>query len=305
MDKISVIVPIYKVENYLKKCINSIINQSYRNLEIILVDDGSPDNCGKICDEYAKQDKRIVVIHKENGGLSDARNKGLEIASGDYISFVDSDDWLVNNAYELTMDIMKKNDANIVSFNYTKVYENENQIAYNVKSTRTYTNENAYKLHIQGQLFPALVWNKLYKKEIIDGLLFEVNKISEDEFFTYKVMSRAINPTYLNVPLYYYLQREDSIINTISIKKLDAIDGMYERLKFTKENYPDLYNLNKYNFFHLLYQWNSYKKNMDISDAKKITSKMKFYRKKIKFTPKELSQCNLKDNMRVFVSLFW
>ena len=118
MDLISVIVPIYKVKKYLNRCIDSVINQTYNNLEIILVDDGSPDSCPQICDEYAKKDKRIKVIHKQNGGLSDARNAGLDIASGDFVSFIDGDDYIHPQTYEIVMDVINKCPAEMICFHY-------------------------------------------------------------------------------------------------------------------------------------------------------------------------------------------
>lgn len=127
-DLISIIVPVYKVENYLSKCLDSMICQTYKNIEIILVDDGSPDNSGKICDDYAKKDSRIKVIHKENGGLSDARNAGLKIATGKYIGFVDSDDYISVEMYEKLYNQAKKEDADIACCNYYRVKMEKNLI---------------------------------------------------------------------------------------------------------------------------------------------------------------------------------
>ena len=122
---ISVIVPIYNVEKYLQKCVDSIINQTYKNLEIILVDDGSPDNCPKMCDDYAEKDSRIKVVHKENGGLSDARNVGMEVATGEYVSFIDSDDYISLDFYETLLETIVDNDSDVVECGVVKFYENE------------------------------------------------------------------------------------------------------------------------------------------------------------------------------------
>ena len=131
MCKVSVIVPVYKVEKYLNKCVDSIINQTLEDIEIILVDDGSPDNCGKICDDYAQKDNRIVVIHKTNGGLSDARNAGLEVARGEYIGFVDSDDYIAPEMISLLYGVCKKNSTDIAGCDLAYVYETTDRVDYN------------------------------------------------------------------------------------------------------------------------------------------------------------------------------
>ena len=128
MPKLSVIVPIYNVEQYIHKCVDSILNQNFKDFELILVDDGSPDSCGKICDEYAQKDERVKVIHKVNGGLSDARNFGLEKAKGEYVSFIDSDDWVDENIYSESLKYMEENDLDIVCFDVTEVRTNKNLV---------------------------------------------------------------------------------------------------------------------------------------------------------------------------------
>ena len=190
-EKISVIVPIYNVEQYLRRCIDSIINQTYKNLEIILVDDGSPDNCGQICDDYAKKDTRIKVIHKKNGGLSDARNVGLEVCTGDYISFVDSDDWIELNTYEIMMKSMNEYNADMVVSNINYVYKDKVESKYSEDKIRCFNKEEAMKELIKDGLVQAVVWNKLYKRVVIDNLRFKVGKLNEDEFFTYKICAKA------------------------------------------------------------------------------------------------------------------
>lgn len=150
LNKISIIVPIYKVEIYLRKCVDSIVNQTYKNIEILLIDDGSPDNCGIICDEYAKKDERIKVIHKKNGGLSDARNYGIEASSGDYIMFVDSDDYISKDMCEILLKKALENNADIVSCNFKEIYIDNFEEEINKqsikKSLEIYTNlEVIYK----------------------------------------------------------------------------------------------------------------------------------------------------------------
>lgn len=197
--KISVIVPIYNVEPFIDRCIDSILNQTHTNLEIILIDDGSPDNCGKICDEYAKRDNRIKVIHKQNGGLSSARNAGLDIATGDYIAFVDSDDWIDQGMYATLLSIAQENDADIVECNYRfyRPWKTENKIleSENTKETKIYSNIQALEeLYFGPQLFSniaIMVWNKIYKAELIGEMRFLEGYIHEDVLFTPQMLYNA------------------------------------------------------------------------------------------------------------------
>lgn len=233
-EKISVIVPIYNVEQYLRRCIDSIINQTYKNLEIILVDDGSPDNCGQICDDYAKKDTRIKVIHKKNGGLSDARNVGLEVCTGDYISFVDSDDWIELNTYEIMMKSMNEYNADMVVSNINYVYKDKVESKYSEDKIRCFNKEEAMKELIKDGLVQAVVWNKLYKRVVIDNLRFKVGKLNEDEFFTYKICAKAERIVYIPEALYQYRQREDSIMGTYILQRIDGVEALYERMNFIK-----------------------------------------------------------------------
>ena len=185
--KISVIIPVYKVEPYLDKCIQSVVNQSYKNLEIILVDDGSPDNCPLMCDEWAKRDSRIKVIHKKNGGLSSARNAGLDIAEGDYIAFVDSDDWLDLSMYNDMMNIIENYDVDFVAGKINCYIEKENiyksfmeyHDCYIIKTDQILKKEQYQKMILSKQIESAS-WNKLYKRPLIDKLRFKDNRLYED-----------------------------------------------------------------------------------------------------------------------------
>ena len=167
MDLISVIVPVYNVEKYLDKCIQSIVDQTYTNLEIILVDDGSPDNSGAICDEWAEKDNRIKVIHKANGGLSDARNAGLDIATGEYIAFVDSDDYIELDFYDKLYNVIKATNCDISICNLRKVYENNNVSVNNCDTFEIteYSTTEAMSALIDDKI-RQVVWNKLYKADI-------------------------------------------------------------------------------------------------------------------------------------------
>ena len=242
MKKISIIVPVYKVEPYLKRCIESIINQTYTELEIILVNDGSPDNCGDICDEYAKIDKRIRVIHKKNGGLSDARNAGLDIASGQYIGFVDSDDYIAKDMYEFLVKLMEKYDADI-SICGTCYVENETIISKQELSCEMKLNsETAIKIMLEESNFNTSAWDKLYKRDLFDGIRYPKGKLFEDLFTTYKLLEKADSIVYASEPKYYYVRTEGSIMNSsFSKRKMDDFVGASkEIIRFVNSKYPAL-----------------------------------------------------------------
>ena len=302
-DKISVIVPIYNVEQYLRKCIDSIINQTYKNLEIILVDDESPDNCGQICDDYAKKDTRIKVIHKKNGGLSDARNAGLEVCTGNFLSFVDSDDWIELNTYEIMMKSMNEYNADMVVSNINYVYKDKVESKYSEDKIRCFNKEEAMKELIRDGLVQAVVWNKLYKREFIDNLRFKVGKLNEDEFFTYKICAKAERIVYTPEALYQYRQREDSIMGTYSLKRLDSVDAIYERLQFIKNKFPSLYKYEKLTLCNTcIYNYQMILKNHNIDPDNIGRNKLKVYRKNIEFTFKDLEYYTLKDRIKIILS---
>ncbi len=241
---ISVIVPIYNVESYLEKCINSIVNQTYTNLEIILIDDGSTDNSGIICDKYKKQDKRIIVIHQNNKGLSSARNKGLDIAKGELITFVDGDDYIELTMIEELNNNMNKYNSDIAmcDFNYCK---NDNIInnKYEGKKESCVTDDKEKYCIIQNELGSIIVyaWNKLYKKEIFDGIRYPEGKIYEDSFVLCDVLNKAKSISYLLKPLYNYVYRSDSIVNTFTINHFDKINSFNRKIEFfNNKEYFDL-----------------------------------------------------------------
>lgn len=236
MDElISVIVPIYAVEKYLEKCIQSIRNQTYTNLEIILVDDESPDNCPLICDSYIEVDERIKVIHQKNGGLSAARNSGLEIAKGKYISFVDSDDYLYPDMYENMIEAIKVTSADICVCGIEPIYEGHFRgklEKINIENS-TYDKETFFQL-ISKWYYVTTV-NKLYRKEIFNQLRFPVGRIHEDEFVIHKIVDKCTNIVTIPHIGYAYVQRENSIMNSkMSIKHLDLIHALINRYTFFK-----------------------------------------------------------------------
>ena len=243
--KISVIVPIYRVEQYLEKCINSILQQSYDNLEIILVDDGSPDNCPLICDTYQEKDERVRVIHKKNGGLSSARNAGLEIATGEYITFVDSDDYIARDMVEvLYRNLIKYNSE--ISVCFWKEFLESDEVSE--EKSEEYAvcvmdNVQAMKKMLYQRGTDSCAWGKLFSKELFNEIRFPVGKIYEDIAIMYYVFDKAKSVVFADYPGYFYLQRNTSIIrNKFSDSKMSVIDFVEENERFLKEKYPLLKN---------------------------------------------------------------
>lgn len=249
MEKcVSVIVPIYKVEPYLRRAVDSIIGQSYSDLEIILVDDGSPDGCGRICDDYALSDERIKVIHKENGGLSDARNAGLDIATGEYIAFVDSDDYIAKDYVETLLSALNEHGGDVAMCSYavTSSVEYDDHIfrtqegAYADGSTEVCDRKrllcNLYDANHQDATYFIVAWNKLYKASLWKDIRFPKGKIHEDEATTYRIYDKAEKGVYLHQPLYGYFSAPESITRGgFYVKRLDWMDALDERIAFFEE----------------------------------------------------------------------
>ena len=233
---VSIIIPIYKVEPYLRRCLDSIVNQTYTNLEIILVDDGSPDGCPQICDEYAAKDNRIVVIHKENGGLSDARNAGLDICKGEYISFVDSDDWVDEKYIDILIRLAVETNADIAIGNHQKVYNNKSFFIEKEKEDiQTLSSQEALNiLFKRSHLSFILSWGKIYRRFLFDNIRFPQRKFHEDEFTTYKLFFKSKYISHINRALYYYTQRTDSIMAVRHPE--DLLQAEEEQFFFLKQN---------------------------------------------------------------------
>ncbi len=251
---ISIIVPVYQVEKYLEKCINSIINQTYKNLEIILVDDGSTDNCPSICNHFQTEDTRIKVIHQENGGLSHARNVGLEISTGDFFGFVDSDDWIEPNMYEVLMSALQETDADIVVCNHLE--ETDDSIPIPITSNslekKLYLPKETLKKIISGEnLTLYYVWNKLYKKSILSNIRFPTNKIHEDILWSPQIIGNSRLILSINRPLYHYIIRPGSLTRnkSIAIKRiLDKNELLIRQIMYIREQYPALEKVSIINF---------------------------------------------------------
>ena len=246
---ISVIVPVYKVEKYLNQCVESIISQTYENLEIILIDDGSPDTCPAMCDDWVSKDHRIQVIHKKNGGLSDARNVGLTVARGELFCFIDSDDWIEIEFFLSLYNAISENNADIAEC--ATVYETEdgNLLRVRVEAAESLIEykEALRRLILEDGVYQT-VWNKLYRREIVNGINFEVGKYNEDDFWTYKVLDKARNLATVKAPLYHYLQRSTSIIGRgYNLRRLDGLEARFQRMRYLQK-YDELDKLVRQQF---------------------------------------------------------
>ena len=242
MKLISVIVPVYKVEAYLDRCVQSIVDQTYKNLEIILVDDGSPDNCPAMCDAWATKDRRIRVIHKKNGGLSDARNAGMEIASGTFMGFIDSDDYIAPEMYQLLYDRIVADDSDLAACGVEMVWEDGTPPRPLTRTGQCVLNrEEAMEAVIAESWLKQPVWYKLYKTELIRGIAFPIGKYHEDVFWSWQAVAKAQKVSVFDTPCYFYLQRSGSIMGEgYSLRRLDAIEAKRERLEFLEKEYPGL-----------------------------------------------------------------
>lgn len=240
MPEISVIVPVYKVEPYIHKCVDSILAQTFSDYELILVDDGSPDTCGNICDEYAKKDARIRVIHKENGGLSDARNAGMKIASGEYVIFIDSDDYIDADMLSYLYENLRKADADMATCGIYEVYADRIE-KQEEEPEFVCSGEEAFRCILRGHTIRGEIWNKLIKRSCISDLEFPKGKLYEDIFYTVDMMQRIKKVAVGTKPKYYYLHRSDSITGKAYRPKLfDIIDGYTKNYQVVKQAFPKL-----------------------------------------------------------------
>lgn len=240
MDKVSIIVPVYNVEKCLDRCIKSLISQTYTNIEIILVDDGSTDTSSNMCDEWMKKDKRIVVIHKKNGGLSSARNAGLKIATSNYIQFVDSDDWIETNCTESLYNNLKKYDSDISLCGIIVTDEQNKKRMKWFEQEKCFSREEAFNYLMENKIITSHAWNKLYKKEVLDGNEFPEGKVYEDIRVMHKIFLSAKKISITDKYLYNYYQRVNSITTNANMKnKLEYIEAFGVRYEFIKKYKPE------------------------------------------------------------------
>lgn len=242
---ISVIVPVYKVEPYLHKCVDSILAQTYRRLEIILVDDGSPDQCGAICDEYAEKDGRVKVIHKPNGGLSDARNAGMRIMSGELVAFVDSDDWIEPTMYERLYALLDQFQADMAFGGVADDWECGNAVTTTKTSDYGPTPFAEDAVAAMRRYFHGswAAWDKLYRAKLFDGIFYPVGEINEDEAIVLHLLDRCDRVCYTNEIFYHYMRRDNGnsiTTSAFSEKKLAWPQHCEANLHFVQEHYPEL-----------------------------------------------------------------
>lgn len=309
---ITIIIPVYQVEKYIHKCINSIINQTYRKLEIILVDDGSDDKSGMICDEYAKSDRRVQVIHKENGGLSDARNVALDIMKGTLVTFVDSDDYISDNYVMELYNLIINNNVDISVSNVIKFWQDiEIQEKRNIHKNRLYIfdTEKALETMFYQDKFDCSACMKMYKSALFDNIRFPKGRIFEDIATIYKVIMKAKRLAYTEQALYYYLQRPESIEHKeFSSSKLDmyyAVDEMLDVIH-SYDAYLTNAALSKYisGIFHIWLQMpDDSKENKEAIDRIKKARKQVMLDKKARKKARLaclLTYCGFKITRRTF-----
>lgn len=241
MELISVIVPAYNVKSYLERCVNSIINQTYENLEIILVDDGSTDGTGTICDKMAQEDPRIIVIHKENGGLSDAKNAGLEVCKGDFISFIDSDDYIEPDMYKCMIEEMKDESISLVAVGFVVTEADGSNHITGAQQRKKLTKEDAFmNLFEKEEMLPSSV-NKLYRRFLFENLRFRKGMINEDTEIIPKILNICDYVIILDKALYHYILRKGSITQSeFALRDYEGIAVYAISVEVCKSNYPKL-----------------------------------------------------------------
>lgn len=236
VKKLSIIVPVYKVEQYLNRCVDSILNQTYRNIEILLVDDGSPDRSGEICDRYAKSDERVKVVHKKNGGVSSARNIGFSSSTGEYIGYVDSDDYIAPTMYEDMIDVLEKNDLDIVCCDAFIVKGDKLIGKQGDGALIVYAKEDILLKSLMD--FQNTIWNKLYKREMFENVIFPEGRLFEDNATAHLFFQNCKRVGCINTKYYYYYRNSGSITQTAFNTKarLDFVKAYIERLDFALKN---------------------------------------------------------------------
>lgn len=244
MKTISVVIPVYNVEKYLSECLDSVIYQTYKNLQIILVDDGSTDSSGKICDEYAEKDDRITVVHQSNAGAGAAKNTGLELIDGDYFSIIDSDDYIELDMYEKMVNSLEKYNSDIAQCLFRNVFVNDSfDRKYKIKGN--YPKILTSKKFLSELLYDwkyAIFANKVFKTSLLKDIRFPVGRKIDDEFFTYKLVCNAKKIVNLNSVLYNYRMRKTSVMNENDSDRFiyDRIDCFIERYNYVSNVFPSL-----------------------------------------------------------------
>ncbi len=250
---VSVIIPVYNVEKYLSRCIKSVQDQTYKDLEIILVDDGSTDSSGKLCDDFAQVDSRAIVIHKENGGLSSARNAGIEVANGVYTTFVDSDDYIASDYIEESVKLCEKYQAQISILNMKYVYgmDVETNSDNVFGEAIVMDSERAIAESLYQKLYSCCAPAKMYKTDIVKHVQFPDGKLSEDLATCHLFMNEAVRIVFSHRIGYFYWQRDDSIMHEFNEKRMDALEWAEKIESYCKENYPNIQKAAKCRVFNV------------------------------------------------------
>ena len=242
MELVSMIIPVYGVEAYLGECLETVLNQTYENLEIILIDDESPDYCPEICDQHAQKDARIKVIHQKNGGAANARNHGLDMATGEYICFIDSDDKIENNYVEKLLNAIKKSQSDVAVCSFKQWYKNKTQDSIGFKN-KEYSSKDYIRKFLSDWTC-GLIWNKMFDKKTLEGVRFEEGHKIDDEFFTYQAILKAEKVVVFDESLYWYRMRKSGVMlsgTQYQAQMLkDRLEYMTNRYEMVIEKYPDL-----------------------------------------------------------------
>ena len=305
---ISVIIPAYNLEKYFGKCIQSVINQSYKNLEIVLVNDGSTDSSFDICKRFSKMDSRIVLLNKENGGLSSARNYGIDNASGEYISFLDSDDFINEDMYETLVYNLEKFNCDISIVESHDIYEDNYFIKKQASEEKiiVYSKQEAMAKYFEGNFIPA--WGKLYRKEIFKNIRFPLGVLNEDEAIMIRVFdSCERNIVYQDIKLYFYLKRESGSITSTknNIKNnVDWVNNAYANLVYISSNHANLLSKAKARYYTSIVAMLI--RLVDL-DSVEFNDEMKRYNDLLKINKKEIlknKDINLSFKVKCYIMIF-
>ncbi|MFD4058817.1 glycosyltransferase [Streptomyces californicus] len=281
--RLSIIVPVYNVASYLRNCVNSILSQTFGDFELILVNDGSNDDSGAICDEFVKIDRRVTVIHKENGGVSSARNAGIRIAKGDFIGFIDSDDFIHEKMYEVLYQTAIEQSSDIVVCDFEKV--EPNQRLSTRESIEQCTLKSFSNIDALNQLFHfnsndvrtgagnnvkwVVLWNKIFKRELFKSIIFEEGRICEDELIIHKLLFNSTKTTYISQKFYYYVQRPNSIIrSSFSLNKFnDKVYALKNRSDYFLNIHEEELHYKAYISYMESFIWNYYLAKAELSNV--------------------------------------
>lgn len=314
--KVSVIIPVYRVETYLKRCVSSVINQTYENIEIILVDDGSPDNCPGMCDEFALEDNRIRVIHQNNKGLSAARNSGLKICTGKYILFVDSDDFINVNTIKRWVELLERENADLVVGNIEKYYGGKDIDQIIKRSPESDSCNIVNSEMILKEMFLnnhdlCAAWGKLYKKALLEGVLFREDVLfAEDMYFTHLMYGKAKKICVDDFVAVFYSQEGESLVrSSFSLKKMNMLSAADKWVEYADENYTNITDAALYrnvvittNLFGDVVYWDDKKSDAILDDlSERINDRWIFIRKSRLFSLKDRFKAYMVKNKLVLM----